>query len=150
MVCEEPGWVVVALDGRLAQEGKGPSDHDVMGCLPFVLDSLVSFPGALRHRALQSLTREHPECAKAHPSFRPLIPSGVPLVLRMNGLPKSGYLSILVAVVGSDLVRPGFMFNQAPTMLFHIEHCSLFTLGVTRSRLKSGLVGPLPWTRSLV
>jgi len=98
----------------------------------------------------RSLTREHPECAKAHPSFKPLTPSGVPFVLRMDGLPKSGCLSTSAAVIGSDLVRPDLTFSQAPTMLFHIEHYSLFSLGVARSQLKLGLVGPLPWTRSLV
>jgi hypothetical protein len=98
----------------------------------------------------RSFTREHPECAKAHPSLRPLTPSEVPLVLRMDGLPKSGCLSTSAAVVGSDLARPDLTFNQALTMFFHIEHCSLFSLGAARSQLRLGLVGPLPWTESLV
>jgi len=81
----------------------------------------------------RSLTREHPKCAKAHPSLRPLTPNGVPFVLRMDGLPKSGCLSTSATVVGFDLVKPDLTFSQAPTMLFHIEHCSLFSLGAMRS-----------------
>jgi len=98
----------------------------------------------------KSLIREHPECAKAHPSLRSFTPNGVPFVLRMDELPKSGYLNTLVVFVGSDLVKPDLMFSQVPTMLFHIEHCSLFSLGAARSQLRSRLVGPLPWIGSLV
>ncbi len=69
----------------------------------------------------RSLIREHPERAKALPFLRPPIPSGSPFVLRIDGLPKRGYLRVSAALVGSALVRPGLTFNQAPTMLFHIE-----------------------------
>jgi hypothetical protein len=62
-------------------------------------------------RLHRSLTREHPECAKAHPSLKLLTPSGVPLVLRMDRLPKSGYLNTSAAVVGSDLVRHDLTFS---------------------------------------
>ncbi len=98
----------------------------------------------------RSLTREHSECAKAHPSLRPLTLSGVSLALSMDGLPKSGCLRISSVVVGSDLVRPSLTFSQALMVLFHIEHWSLLSLGAARSQLSSGLVGPLPWTGSLV
>jgi hypothetical protein len=53
VVCEESERVVFVLGGRLAQEGKGPSDCNVMGRLPFIPDSFVSFLGALCHGALQ-------------------------------------------------------------------------------------------------
>jgi hypothetical protein len=70
--------------------------------------------------------------------------------LKMDRLPNKGYLRTSAEVVGSDLVRPDLMFSQVPTMLFHIEHCILFSLGAMRSQLRSGFVGPLPWTRTLV
>ncbi len=70
----------------------------------------------------KSLTRKHPECAKAQPSFRPLILSGVPLVLRIDKLAKKGCLRVSTALVRSVLLRPGLTFSQAPTMFFHIEH----------------------------
>ncbi len=70
----------------------------------------------------RSLIREYSDWAKVHPSFRPLTPSGVPLELKIDELPKIGYLRISAKVVGSDLVRPNLTFNHAPTMLFHIEH----------------------------
>ncbi len=98
----------------------------------------------------RSLTREQSDCANEHPSLSPLTPSGVPLKLRMDGLPKSGCLRTSATVVGFDLVRPGLTLSQAPIMFFHIEHCSLLSLGATRSQLKSRLLGPLPWTGSLV
>jgi len=78
------------------------------------------------------------------------MPSGVSLALRIDGLPKSGCLRILAVVDGFDLVRPILTFSHAPTMLFHIEHCSLFNLGAVRSQLRSALEGPLPCTGSLV
>jgi hypothetical protein len=53
MVGEEPWGVVVAFNGCLAQEGKGPVDLDVVGCLPFVLDSLEGLPSAPRHGAVE-------------------------------------------------------------------------------------------------
>jgi hypothetical protein len=81
----------------------------------------------------RSLIRVHPEWANVHPSLRPLTPRGVPLALSIDELPKNGYLKVLATVVGSDLVRPDLTFNHVPTMLFHIEHCNLFSLGVARS-----------------
>jgi len=53
VVGEEPGRVVFALDGRFAQESKGPSNRNVVWRLPFVLDFLVIFLGVLRHGAFQ-------------------------------------------------------------------------------------------------
>jgi len=53
VVDEEPWGVVVTLDGRLAQEGKGLVDLDVVRHLPFVPDSLVGLPSAPRHGALE-------------------------------------------------------------------------------------------------
>ncbi len=97
-----------------------------------------------------SLTREHPDCAKALPSLTPPTPSGKPLELRIDGLPKMGCLRTSSELVGSDLIRPGLTFSQAPTMLFHIEHLSLLSLGAARSQFRSGFEGPLPWTGSLV
>jgi len=84
------------------------------------------------------------------PSLQPLTPRGVPLALSIDELPKSGCLRVSIAMVGSDLVRPDLTFSHAPTMLFHIEHCIIFSFGATRSQLRSGLLRPLPWTESLV
>ncbi len=92
----------------------------------------------------RSLIREQPEYAKAFPSLRPLVPSGVPFTLRMEGLPKRGYLRISVALVGSVLIRPGLTFSQAPIILFHIEHWVLLSLGTVKIQLMSGVLGPLP------
>jgi hypothetical protein len=97
-----------------------------------------------------SLTREHPDYAKALPSLMPPTPSGIHVELRIDGLPKRGCLRISAKVVGSDLIRPGRTFNQVPTMLFHIEHLNLLNLGATQSEFRFGFEGPLPWTGSLV
>jgi len=97
-----------------------------------------------------SLTREHPDCAKALLSLTPPTPSGKPLELRIDGLPKMGYLRTSSELVGSDLIRPGLTFNQAPTMFFHIEHLSFLSLGAARNQFRSGFKGPLPWTGNLV
>jgi hypothetical protein len=80
----------------------------------------------------------------------PPTPSGIPLELRIDGLPKRGCLRISAEVVGSNLIRSGLAFNQAPTMLFHIEHLSLLSLGVAKSQFRFGFEGPLPWVGSLV
>ncbi len=61
-----------------------------------------------------------------------------------------GYLRTSFGLVGSDLIRSGLMFNQALTMLFHIVHLSLLSLGAARSQFRSGFEGPLSWTGSLV
>ncbi len=74
----------------------------------------------------------------------------MPLELKIDGLPKIGCLRISAKVVESDLVKLDLMFSHAPMMLFHIEHCSLFSLGAMRSQFKSRIVGPLLWTESLV
>jgi len=97
-----------------------------------------------------SLIWEHPDCAKALPLLTPPTPNGKPLELRIDGLPKMGCLRTLSGLVRSDLIRPGLTFNQALTMLFHIEHLSLLSLGTARSQFRSGFEGPLPWTGSLV
>jgi hypothetical protein len=80
-----------------------------------------------------SLTLEHLDYAKALPSLMPPTPRGKPLELRIDGLPNRGCLRISAKVVDSDLIRPGLACNQAPTMLFHIEHLSLLSLGAARS-----------------
>jgi len=90
----------------------------------------------------KSLIREHPDWANTHPSLRPLTPRGVPLALSIDELPKSGCLRVSAAVDGSNLMRPDLTFSHAPTMLFHIEHCSFFDLGAAKSQLRSVLVGP--------
>ncbi len=53
VVGKEPRRVVVVLDGRFAKENKGLGDRNVVGRLPFIPDSFVCFPGALRHGALK-------------------------------------------------------------------------------------------------
>ncbi len=53
MVSEEPGWVVVALEGHFSEENKGPGDRNVVGRLPFVPDPFERFLGVLRHGAHQ-------------------------------------------------------------------------------------------------
>ncbi len=80
----------------------------------------------------------------------PPTPSGIPLELRIDGLPKRGCLRTSSELVKSDLIRPGLTFSQAPTMLFHMEHLSLLSLGAARSQFRSRFEGPLPWTESLV
>jgi hypothetical protein len=97
-----------------------------------------------------SLILEHPARAKALPSLLPLTSSGVPLALRMDGLPKIGCLRISSSVVGSLFVKPCLAFIQASTMLLHIERLSRLSLGAARSQLKSGVDGPFPWRSSLV
>ncbi len=97
-----------------------------------------------------SLTREHPDYAKALLSLTPPTPSGKPLELRIDGLPKMGCLRTSFELVRSDLIRPGLTFNQAPTMLFHIQHLSFLSLGAARSQFRSGFEGLLSWTGSLV
>jgi hypothetical protein len=52
MVGKKSGWVIVSLNGRFAEEGKGPGDLDVVGCLPFAPNFVVNFPGALHQGAL--------------------------------------------------------------------------------------------------
>ncbi len=77
-------------------------------------------------------------------------PSRIPLRLRIDGFPNRGCLRTSSELVGSDLIRPGLTFSQAPTILFHIEFLSLLSLGVARSQFRSRFEGPLPWTGSLV
>ncbi len=52
VVGKKLGWVIVTLDGRFTKENEGPGDRNIVGRLPFVPDSFVCFPGALRHGAL--------------------------------------------------------------------------------------------------
>ncbi len=92
----------------------------------------------------KSLTRVCPAFAKEVPSLRPPTPSGMPFELRMEGLPKIGYLRISAGEKGSDLLRPGLALSQASTMLFHIEQLRRFSLGAASSQFRSGMEGPLP------
>jgi hypothetical protein len=69
---------------------------------------------------------------KALPSFDPPRPSGVPLLLRIRGLPNIGCMKISAMLDGFSLVRPGLTFIQAPIMLFHIEHGILLTFGAAK------------------
>jgi hypothetical protein len=63
---------------------------------------------ALFHK---SLIQVYPAYAKEFPSLRPPNPSGMPLELRMDGLPKIGCLRISAGKVGFDLLRPGLALS---------------------------------------
>jgi hypothetical protein len=98
----------------------------------------------------KSLTLEQPELANALPSLLPLRPSGLRSWLVMRGFPNTGCLSSFALMVSSVLHRPYLMLSQAPNMLFHNEHGSLLNLGATKSQLMSWVLGPMPWTGSLI
>ncbi len=91
----------------------------------------------------RSLIQEQPECAKALPSFMPLIPSEEPFELRIEGLPNSGCLRISALLVGSVLISPGLAFNQAPNILSHIEQWVFLSFIAVKIQLMSVVLGPL-------
>ncbi len=59
----------------------------------------------------KSLTRVYLAFAKELPSLRPPTPSRMPFELRMDGLPKNGYLRISAGEDGSDLLSPGLALS---------------------------------------
>jgi hypothetical protein len=74
----------------------------------------------------------------------------MPFALVIEGLPKRGCLKVSAALIESDLVKPDLTFSHAPTMLFHMEHGILLSLGAVKNQLMSGVLRPLPCTGSLV
>ncbi len=70
--------------------------------------------------------------------------------LVMRGFLNIGCLSSSALMVDSILHMPCFMLSQAPIMLFHNEHGSLLSLGAAKSQLMSWVLGPMPWTGSLI
>ncbi len=53
VVSVEAERVVLAFDGGFSEQDEWPVDGDVLGSLPFLLDSPESHPSALRRRAVQ-------------------------------------------------------------------------------------------------
>ncbi len=90
----------------------------------------------------RSLSLVQPAPTKAHPSGRPLTPSGLPSRLVTSGFPKMGCMSTSAHVVGSVLVRPVLTLNQAPTMLFQNEEGCFLIFGATKIQLMSNVCGP--------
>jgi len=116
----------------------------------WLIDKSLRFFHSLLLFFRRSLTWEWPEWANALPSLSPLIPSGEPLALSIEGLPNKGCLSISALFVGSVLMRPGLTFSQAPSMLFHIEPWVFLSFFATKIQLISAVLGPLLCTWSLV
>lgn len=105
---------------------------------------------SLVSRLHKSLILVQPDRVNAQPSLGPLTPNSMSFALVIEGLPKRGCLRVSTTLDGSDFVKPGLTLIHAPRMFFHMEHGILLNLGTTNIQLISGVLGPLPCTRSLV